>query len=115
MSHPLQLAEKIFGTVIMVLGIGMVALPAGILASAFSEQMRLRRQEYEELAEEALEDGLITQQEQQQLAAARTSLGLSEEDAEKIFEHIAKEEIRKKGTCPHCNKALYNRRSDDAS
>ena len=32
---PITIGGKIFGTVIMVLGIGMVALPAGILASAF--------------------------------------------------------------------------------
>jgi voltage-gated potassium channel len=53
---PFTVGGKIFGIVIMIIGIGIVALPAGILASAFSEQMRLRRVEYEELAQEILED-----------------------------------------------------------
>jgi len=34
---------KLFGAVVTVVGIGMVALPAGILASAFSDRLRRRR------------------------------------------------------------------------
>jgi voltage-gated potassium channel len=110
---PLTVGGKIFGIVIMIIGIGIVALPAGILASAFSEQMRLRRVEYEELAQEVLEDGRITLEEHQEMAHARATLGLNEEDAEKIFARIAKEEFHKKGVCPHCKKSLFNRRSED--
>ena len=72
---PITVGGKIFGTVIMVLGIGMVALPAGILASAFSEQVRLRRREYEVLAKEALRDGQITQQEQQRAGSCACRAG----------------------------------------
>jgi voltage-gated potassium channel len=110
---PITAGGKIFGIVIMIIGIGMVALPAGILASAFSEQMRLRRMEYEGLAQAVLEDGRITPNEQMEMACARTALGLNEEDAKKIFAHIAREEFHKKGVCPHCQKSLHNRRSGD--
>jgi len=110
---PITAGGKIFGIVIMIIGIGMVALPAGILASAFSEQMRLRRIEYEDLAQAVLEDGRITPNEQLEMARARAALGLNEEDAKKIFARIAREEFHKNGVCPHCQKPLHNRRSGD--
>ena len=110
---PVTAGGQIFGVIIMIIGIGMVALPAGILASAFTEQIRLRRIEYEELAETVLQDGLVTSEEELEMKAARARLGLKEEDAEKIFAQIAREEIHRKGTCPHCRKPLYNRRAGD--
>lgn len=110
---PLTVGGKIFGIIIMIIGIGMVALPAGILASAFSEQMRLRRIEYQELAEAALEDGHLSTEEQLEMAAARDRLGINEEDAEKIFARIAREEIQHRNVCPHCRKPLHQRRADD--
>ncbi len=39
---PISAAGKIFGAFIMVLGIGMFALPAGILATAFASELRKR-------------------------------------------------------------------------
>jgi voltage-gated potassium channel len=40
---PMTPLGKLFGTVIAILGIGMFALPAGILASGFAEELRRRR------------------------------------------------------------------------
>ena len=39
---PISVAGKLFGGLIMVLGIGMFALPAGILATAFGTEIRKR-------------------------------------------------------------------------
>ncbi|MGB5473858.1 MAG: ion transporter [Gammaproteobacteria bacterium] len=110
---PVTIGGKIFGIVIMIIGIGMVALPAGILASAFSDELRQRRIEYRDLAETVLEDGLITPKERQAMEATRLKLGLSEEDAEQIFSRITREELHKSGVCPHCHKPLYARRKND--
>lgn len=74
---PVTVGGKIFGIVIMIIGIGMVALPAGILASAFSEELRQRRIEYQDLAATVLEDGQITPQERQVMEATRIRLGLT--------------------------------------
>ena len=41
--YPVTPAGKIVGAVIAILGIGMFALPAGILASGFAEELRRRR------------------------------------------------------------------------
>ncbi len=39
---PVSVAGKVFGSFIMILGIGMFALPAGILATAFANEIRKR-------------------------------------------------------------------------
>lgn len=106
---PVTTGGKIFGIVIMIIGIGMVALPAGILASAFSEELRQRRSTYRDLAEAVLEDGLVTAQERQAMEATRIRLGLSEEAAEQIFSRITREELQRTAVCPHCHKPLHSR------
>lgn len=110
---PVTIGGKLFGIVIMIIGIGMVALPAGILASAFSEELRKRRIEYAGLAESVLEDGLITPQERQVMEATRARLGLSEDEAGLILTRIARDELHGAGVCPHCQHPLDRRRGTD--
>jgi voltage-gated potassium channel len=97
---PITLLGRIVGGMTAVLGIGMIALPAGVLASGFSEQMRIRREEYREEVEKALEDGRITTRERRLLDEARIRLGLSDEEAAQVLEGA----VRGHGTCPHCGK-----------
>ena len=42
--YPTTLIGKIFTTFILLIGIGMIALPTGIIASGFLEEMRLRKE-----------------------------------------------------------------------
>ncbi|MEZ5543122.1 MAG: ion transporter [Pseudomonadota bacterium] len=115
---PITTGGKIFGIFIMIIGIGMVALPAGILASAFSEELRKRRMQYRDLAESVLADGMITPQERANMEATRIRLGLSSEDAGQIFARMAREELLRSGVCPHCHRPLQptaaDRHSPDA-
>ena len=57
----------------------MVALPSGILASSFSERMRQRRESMQTKIDQALEDGLITREEELSLRKLGRDLGLNEE------------------------------------
>ncbi len=84
----------------MVSPMAVIALPAGVLASGFSEQMRIRREEYREAVEQALEDG-ITTRERRLLEEVRIRLGLSDEEAAQVLEAA----VRGHGTCAHCGKA----------
>jgi voltage-gated potassium channel len=43
--YPITYVGRIFGAIIAILGIGMFALPTGILASGFSEEMQKRRKQ----------------------------------------------------------------------
>ncbi len=103
---PVTVGGKMFGIFIMIIGVGMVALPAGILASAFSEQSRKHREDYTEQVEAALEDGELSAEELRQLEFTRRTLGLREEDAEQIRLRKAREDERRVPTCPHCHKPL---------
>ncbi len=43
---PITVGGKMFGSLITVIGIGMVALPTGILASGYAHQIRMRSEQY---------------------------------------------------------------------
>ncbi len=103
---PITTGGKIFGIGVMIVGIGMVALPAGILASAFSKQLHQRHEEYKELVDDVLEDGKVTLEESAVLENMRVNLGLSEEDAKKIFSRESRAGIKQQGSCPHCGGVL---------
>ncbi len=77
----------------------MIALPAGVFASGFSEQMRIRREEYREAVEKAMDDGgRLTARERRALEDTRHRLGLSEDEAIYVLE----EAMRESRACPHC-------------
>ncbi len=93
--YPQSYIGQLLGSLVTVLGIGMVALPSGILASAFSEQMRRKRESLQWVIEEAMEDGDLDTRELNLIRSVGDKLGLSDEQIEDLVEHskhiIAKE------------------------
>ena len=78
--YPITALGKIFGSVIIILGIGTVALPSGILASAFTEHTRRSQNQYKQELENALKDNKIDKSERNQLNKLAEKLNLSDED-----------------------------------
>jgi voltage-gated potassium channel len=103
---PITTGGKIFGIGVMIVGIGMVALPAGILASAFSQRLHQRHEDYKELVDDLLDDGEVSLEERVVLENMRVHLGLSKEDAQKILLRVASKEFKRKDVCPHCSELL---------
>ena len=106
---PITTWGKVFGAAITVVGVGMVALPAGILASAFSEQLRMRERMYEEVVNRVYEDGVVDEEEEELLRETRRSLELNEDTASRI--ELVKEANSPAGSnhhesCPHCGRRL---------
>lgn len=101
---PVTAGGKVFGAFITVLGLGMVALPTGILASAYTEQLRRRSERYRRKADDALQDGILTDCEIDELEELRESLGLDKSAASEIlgFEKNKNESNEPGTTCPHC-------------
>jgi voltage-gated potassium channel len=97
---PLTTVGKLFGALVTVVGIGMVALPAGILASAFSDHLRKRRESFQRQVTLALEDGTISAGERDKLDAVRQELGLATEEAKRLVVDA------RAAACPHCGKTL---------
>jgi len=85
--YPLSAAGKILGSFVTIVGIGMVALPSGILASAFSEQMRRKRESLQLAIDDALIDGTIDEAEKKAIKDLGDSLGLSEEQVGDLVKH----------------------------
>lgn len=98
---PITPLGHFIGGITAVLGVGMIALPAGVLASGFSEEMRVRREQFRGRVADALEDGRLTRSEKRKLDEVRDGLGLSEDEAARILADAARG-----GACPHCGKPL---------
>jgi len=103
---PMTLAGKIIGAIIMLLGIGMVALPAGMLASRFSEELHRRQQFYrQEVDKRLLDDGKLSATETADLDKLSDELGISEVDVSNIIADQHKP-IQPGQICPHCGQVL---------
>ena len=103
---PITVAGKVFGAVITVVGIGMAALPAGIIASGLNEQIHRRRASLHRQFRKALEDGEICQREEEEIEALRRELGLSHRMAEHIRDQVHAESRLQDEYCKHCGKPL---------
>ncbi|GAB6052228.1 ion transporter [Magnetospira thiophila] len=102
---PITPLGKLFSVLVAILGVGMVALPTGLLASAFASEMRGRRARYRDMVDTALQDGMIDDNESALLQSMREELGLSEREAREIAKQAYKI-IQMPKACPNCGHAL---------
>ena len=103
---------RVVGALLGVLGVGMVALPAGLLASGFSSALHRRRKEYETLVGRTIADGMVSADEAETLKETSEFLGLSAEEAEGILNVEIEKSGERHYLCPHCGKPLYHRHAD---
>jgi len=103
---PITPFGRVVGGIIAVIGIGMVALPAGLLAAAFSEQIHLRDRHFEAEVEHRLVDGKISKDDRVELEEVRKRLGLRRGEAEAILLDVLRDARHEAPTCPHCEKPL---------
>ena len=107
---PVTVAGRLLGVFITVLGVGMAALPAGIIASGFTTELARRRERYEMTAKKLLMDGGIDSTDRKKLAEKREQLGLAADDARQILKKAALDSVAAPQTeemfCPHCGKSI---------
>lgn len=108
---PITVGGKIFGALITVVGIGMVALPTSILASGYTRQLEQSTSDYMAEAEQALDDGVIDEEEERHLEARRIDLGLSRHRASQILDagrvkRALAEAAKNSQICPHCRQVM---------
>lgn len=101
---PITFGGRILAILVMLLGIGLVALPAGILAAKFSEELKARRSKLSERLTVALEDGIIEDWEHEELLKMREKLRLPEE----VLDQMLRTRTGASGAlvCPSCGHAL---------
>jgi voltage-gated potassium channel len=105
---PVTPVGKLLGGVIGVIGIGMVALPAGLLASGFSEQLHERERLFRIEVERRMQDGRLTRRDREHLEEVRRQYGLRSADAHSIMYELinrpwGEDQIH---TCPKCGAPL---------
>lgn len=106
---PVTTGGKVFGAMITVVGIGMVALPTSILASGYGQQLRLSASRYRNEADKALDDGVLSDDEKRDLETLRLDLGLGKHTASQILDAEAVEAALRTGQaarCPHCGERV---------
>jgi voltage-gated potassium channel len=104
---PVTPLGKLFGACVTVIGIGMAALPAGILASGLAEQLHRKRDMLAHKYRKALEDGVIDPGEAAELEKLRQELGISKALAHDVLEDLTRENDQKNDSiCPHCGETL---------
>ena len=102
---PVTFAGKLLGIAIMVLGVGTMALPAGILAARFTEELQFRRELLAEKVRQALADGVLDAAEERSLQAMQAELGISRPQLERLI-RLKEQDMRAVNYCPHCGEAL---------
>ncbi len=90
---PITVPGRIFATFITIAGVGLVSLPAGIIASGFTEQLRLRREQFQLEVEQMIdEEGELSKEDLGQLEEDRRKLGLTEDNAQLIINQVKQRE-----------------------
>jgi len=102
---PVTVAGKMLGVMITILGVGMAALPAGIIASGFTREVNRRRETYRSMVHDALTDGVLDKAERQTLKNYSLNMGISDEEAKRLLKQersaIAVKAVAP-GCCPYC-------------
>lgn len=101
---------KFLASLISLTGIGIVAVPAGILASAFNSELRRRENAYRHQASRQLLGKRLTDRVRHKLRSHQEELGISDEQAQSIVEDIRdvhRNESDEILTCPHCHQPLH--------
>ncbi|MCB1351593.1 MAG: ion transporter [Rhodobacteraceae bacterium] len=100
---PITAAGRLFGALVTVLGVGMAALPAGILASGLADHLHRRRDHLRTQFRLALEDGKIDLSEGRKIEQLRRELAISRDVAREIYDEIRLRRQRVLScTCPEC-------------
>lgn len=102
---PVTFLGKLIAIFIMLLGVGVVALPAAMLAARFGEELSTRKKHLEIKVAHALQDGVVTQAEREGLDELAEELNLSKDVLNKLIARRKLEQISAR-TCPHCHKFI---------
>ena len=108
---PVTTLGKVMTTVIMLIGVALVALPTAILAAGFSEELRERKRSLNARVKDVLSDGVIDRDEYRELKEITEKLELSPEDLKHTIAFLKKSPLEKK--CPHCGKSLLHKENKD--
>jgi len=112
---PVTSLGKLLGALITILGVGIAALPAGILASGLANELNQRNQRLEQEFRELLQvRGIDILHDEVEIERIRQKVGLPKEQAHNLIIQIMREKVLEqeesvretKCYCPHCGGKL---------
>lgn len=112
---PITPLGRFFGAIITILGVGLAALPAGILATGLTHELEQRKQNLEIKFRELLQSSEIDLlRDQEKIEIMRKEVGLTSHQTRDIVfqllreqrEEALKQEREQYAYCPHCGKKL---------
>ena len=110
---PVTAAGKVLGIFITILGVGMAALPAGIIASGFNREVHRRRETYRALVRNALSDGALDTLERNRLNNYSFDMGIDNDEAQRMLAEESSQITARPASmtmnpdyCPHCGKPV---------
>lgn len=112
---PVTNLGRILGAFITILGVGIAALPAGILASGLANELNQRNQRLEQEFREVLQaKGLDLLHDQDEIERIRKKVGLPKEQTHEIIMQLVREKLiedqeqekKQYRFCPHCGEKL---------
>ena len=92
---PHTVAGKFIATLTALMGVCVVALLTGIVATGFTNQVAMRRHQLEAEISSALSDGVITSDEREKIDDLRQRLNITEEDAMAIIGYLQRKNDQK--------------------
>ena len=94
----ITVAGKLVAKLTALIGVCVVALLAGIVATGFTNQVSMRRNQLEAEITLALSDGVITKDERKNIENLHKQLNISEQDALSIIIYLSREaKVTQKG------------------
>ncbi len=109
---PVTPLGKFFSGVVSLVGIGMAALPAGILASGFATEFRRRENVFYREVQRVTKDGKVTNEEEERISRFARELGLSHTESYGVVRDALRDESSY-SRCPHCGSNLASSNPSD--
>ena len=88
---PITPMGRALTVVLALVGIGIFAIPAGLLASAFTDQLRIDRESFKRSILLAFEDGELSPKEREDIVAEAERLHLTTEEYERLIDEAKRE------------------------
>ena len=106
-APPVTMWGKIFSALVLLWGVGVVAMITGVLAASFVEEMHIRHKKLEAHLHRHVADGNVSDDDDAAIKTLCEELGIKEDFAAHTLE-IAKHALAKKETvCPNCGATVH--------
>lgn len=103
---PISVTGKVFGIVILMSGIGMAALPAGI-AAGFTKEINRRKEKFRNKVIHFFSDGILDKKERNKLKHLAHDLAISQMEVQSVIREIKQMQLKlTKIKCPHCASSI---------